>query len=84
MNKLIFVDLVLGIARYCRMRLLVAALIMSSVGQTSLAQTAPAPEGHAVITIYHHVSDTTPRSTSLTAEELRIQMEYLRDNNFEV
>jgi poly-beta-1,6-N-acetyl-D-glucosamine N-deacetylase len=39
---------------------------------------------HAVITIYHHVSDSTPRSTSLTVEELRVQLEYLRDNNFEV
>jgi peptidoglycan/xylan/chitin deacetylase (PgdA/CDA1 family) len=84
MNKFIFIDQMLGIARHCRTRLLVAALIMTSAGQTSLAQTAPAPEGHAVITIYHHVSDSTPRSTSLTAEELRIQMEYLRDNHFEV
>lgn len=48
------------------------------------AQPAPAEEGHAVITIYHHVSDSTPRSTSLTEQELRIQMEYLRNNNFEV
>lgn len=50
----------------------------------ALAQTAPSPEGHAVITIYHHVSASTPRSTSLTPEELRTQMEYLRDNQFEV
>lgn len=40
--------------------------------------------GHAVIAIYHHVSDSTPRSTSLTPQELRTQLEYLRDNNFEV
>lgn len=39
---------------------------------------------HAVIAIYHHVSDSTPRSTSLTPDELRTQLEYLRDNNFEV
>ena len=50
----------------------------------AVAQSTPAPEGHAVITIYHHVSDTTPRATSLTEQELRIQMEYLRDNNFTV
>lgn len=51
----------------------------------ALASTAtPALAQHAAITIYHHVADDTPRSTSLTAEELRIQMEYLRDNEFEV
>ena len=84
MNKFIFIDQMLGIARHGRTRSLVAALIMTSACQASLAQTAPSPEGHAVITIYHHVSDSTPRSTSLTADELRIQMEYLRDNRFEV
>src|SRR5690554_6318871 len=45
---------------------------------------APAQAQHAVITIYHHVAEDTPRSTSLTADELRIQMEYLRDHEFEV
>lgn len=59
----------------------IAGLLLSTCG---LAQSAPSPEAHAVITIYHHVSDSTPRSTSLTEQELRIQMEYLRDNNFDV
>lgn len=49
-----------------------------------LGFTAPVAAQHAVITIYHHVADDTPRSTSLTADELRIQMQYLRDHNFEV
>ncbi|MDO9519199.1 MAG: polysaccharide deacetylase family protein [Pseudohongiella sp.] len=61
---------------------LAAVSVLSS--NAGMAQTAPSPEGHAVITIYHHVSDSTPRSTSLTPEELRIQMQYLQDNNFEV
>lgn len=51
---------------------------------TGAAAGAAAQGGHAVIAIYHHVSDSTPRSTSLTAEELRTQLEYLRDNDFEV
>ncbi|HLT64623.1 MAG TPA: polysaccharide deacetylase family protein [Pseudohongiella sp.] len=64
---------------------LTAAMLALDASQL-WAQAAPAPaeEGHAVILIYHHVSTTTPRSTSLTPEELRIQMEYLRDNQFEV
>ena len=48
------------------------------------AATVPAQAQHAVITIYHHVAEDTPRSTSLTPDELRIQMEYLRDNEFDV
>ncbi|OFE13808.1 hypothetical protein PHACT_00285 [Pseudohongiella acticola] len=39
---------------------------------------------HAVIATYHHVSESTPRSTSLTPDELRTQLEYLRDNDFAV
>lgn len=51
----------------------------------ALALGLPAAHAqHAVITIYHHVSDSTPRSTSLTPDELRTQLEYLRDNDFEV
>jgi len=40
--------------------------------------------GHAVITIYHHVDENTPASTSLSPAQFQEQMEYLRDNNFEV
>lgn len=60
-----------------RIFLLLALSMTLLLPHSALAQ-------HAVITIYHHVSDSTPRSTSLTAQELRIQMQYLRDNNFEV
>lgn len=62
-------------------------LRLSSLGASiSLAAmlSTPAQAQHAVIAIYHHVSDSTPRSTSLTPQELRIQLEYLRDNDFEV
>jgi peptidoglycan/xylan/chitin deacetylase (PgdA/CDA1 family) len=57
----------------------VALIAAWGAGVSSQAQAQ-----HAVIAIYHHVSDSTPRSTSLTPAELRTQMEYLRDNNFEV
>lgn len=87
MNKFTLFDQVLDFLRYVlrqRAQTMTTALALILAGQSGFAQTAPTPEGHAVITIYHHVSDSTPRSTSLTAEELRIQMEYLRDNDFEV
>lgn len=43
-----------------------------------------AGDDHAVITIYHHVDDSTPPSTSLSPEQFREQMHYLRDNEFTV
>lgn len=66
------------------LRVAVLAFVASALPAATWAQTPEASDAHAVITIYHHVSDTTPRSTSLTAQELRTQMEYLRDNNFAV
>ncbi len=38
----------------------------------------------AVVLQYHHISSTTPRSTSVTADEFREHMEYLHDNKFTV
>ncbi len=46
--------------------------------------TTPTGDDHAVITIYHHVDDSTPPSTSLSPEQFREQMEYIRDNDFTV
>lgn len=56
-------------------------LIGSFVFVSSPAHAAP--KG-VVILQYHHVGDDTPRVTSLTAEELRAQLRYLKDNNFQV
>lgn len=42
-----------------------------------------APKG-VVILQYHHVGDDTPRVTSLTAAELRAQLRYLQQNDFQV
>ncbi|GGP44246.1 polysaccharide deacetylase family protein [Shewanella saliphila] len=37
-----------------------------------------------VILQYHHVSDSTPKSTSVTPEQFAEQMQYLAENNFTV
>ncbi|MDP2559565.1 polysaccharide deacetylase family protein [Psychrobium sp. 1_MG-2023] len=38
----------------------------------------------AVVLQYHHVSDTTPESTSLTVQQFQQHMDYLKENNFKV
>ena len=42
------------------------------------------PAQAAVMLIYHHVADDTPRVSSVTADELRQHLQYLKDNNFQV
>lgn len=38
----------------------------------------------AVILQYHHVSDSTPKSTSITPEQFAVHLKYLQENNFNV
>lgn len=38
----------------------------------------------AVILQYHHVSDTTPISTSITPEQFEVHLKYLQENSFNV
>ena len=38
----------------------------------------------AVILQYHHVSDITPNSTSITPTQFRIHLQYIKDHNFKV
>ena len=38
----------------------------------------------AVILQYHHISDKTPPSTSISPEQFEVHMQYLADNNFKV
>ncbi|MCJ8318298.1 MAG: polysaccharide deacetylase family protein [Colwellia sp.] len=38
----------------------------------------------AVILQYHHVSETTPKSTSITPAQFEVHLQYLKDNNFTV
>ncbi len=37
-----------------------------------------------VILQYHHVSETTPASTSISPDQFSLHMQYLKDNNFKV
>lgn len=47
-----------------------------------LAQAEAEPS--VSILMYHHVSDSTPRSTSVSPDELRAHLTYLQDNDFTV
>ena len=38
----------------------------------------------AVILQYHHVSDSTPASTSISPKQFEVHLQYLKDNNFKV
>lgn len=38
----------------------------------------------AVVILYHHVSDTTPKSTSISPAQFDAQMDYLEKNNFTI
>lgn len=42
------------------------------------------PVNAAVMLIYHHVAEDTPRVSSVTPSEFREHLSYLRDNNFQV
>jgi poly-beta-1,6-N-acetyl-D-glucosamine N-deacetylase len=42
------------------------------------------PVQAAVMLIYHHVANDTPRVSSVTADELRGHLQYFKDNNFQV
>ncbi len=44
----------------------------------------PAGASAAVVILYHHVSDTTPKSTSISPAQFEVQMDYLEKNNFTV
>lgn len=56
-----------------------------AIGLLVLSQSAWAEAEPSVsILMYHHVSESTPRSTSVSPEELRAHLEYLEDNDFTV
>src|SRR6187402_3043018 len=44
----------------------------------------PAGVQAAVVILYHHISDTTPKSTSISPAQFEAQMDYLEKNNFTV
>ena len=46
--------------------------------------SASKAEDHAVVLVYHHVSETTPALTSVTPEVFQSHLDYLQENNFTV
>ena len=42
------------------------------------------PSFSAVILQYHHVSDSTPKSTSITPKQFEVHLQYLKDHHFKV
>lgn len=59
------------------MRTLVSALVL-------MLCAAAFAEDHAVILLYHHVSDDTPPSTSISPARFSAHLEYLSDHQFKV
>lgn len=51
---------------------------------TTLAGRAYAQDDHAVILLYHHVSDETPASTSVTPDRFERHLDFLADEGFRV
>ena len=58
-------------------RLAIAFLLLTSAA-------AALAEGGFVMTLYHHVSDETPRSTSLSTDELESHIKWLKDHDFSI
>ncbi len=61
---------------------LIVLLALVLISLLSASQTSAAE--HAVISIYHHVADDTPPSTSLSPARFKEHMEYLRDDGYTV
>lgn len=64
--------------------LLVTAILGLLAASFTVPVRAAEPAGHATILVYHHVSESTPRITSVTPAEFRAQLEYLEKNGFRV
>lgn len=61
------------------MRILSTALLWMT-----LCGCAGAQDDHAVILLYHHVSDDTPASTSVTPEQFERHLDFLADEGYRV
>lgn len=57
--------------------------ITSTITLSALSAAAVAAE-HATITLYHHVSESTPASTSISPVNFRAHLDHLRDDGFTV
>lgn len=56
------------------------------IGRCALAMffSLPVVAQAAVVILYHHVSESTPKSTSISPAQFEAQMDYLEQNNFTV
>lgn len=51
---------------------------------TCFSLSLPLSSNAAVVLLYHHVSNTTPKSTSISPDAFEAQMDYLEKNQFKV
>ncbi len=63
---------------------LAARLVAILLGLAVAACANSGGEDHAVILVYHHVADDTPRSTSVTPEEFSAQLDLIEAQGFTV
>lgn len=63
-----------------RLRWCLLALVLASGWTTA----SPPDPPHAVILLYHHVSEQTPASTSVTPAQFERHLEYLADHDYRV
>lgn len=60
-----------------------AAIIIATTALMTLLSPSALAQ-HAVITVYHHVAEDTPPSTSISPADFRAHLEYLQTNDFAV
>ncbi len=60
------------------------ALLLLVVACTPASVPPASAQKHAVILMYHHVADDTPRSTSVTPAAFEAHLEYLAEHDFNV
>ncbi len=74
-------DVIFQLIKFLLM-ILLGALAVGSVGQVLAAETCL--PSHGVILIYHHISEETPPSTSISPDVFEQHLEYLATNGFRV
>lgn len=67
--------------RILRFSLAVTLFSLFAVARLAFGQN---DDNQAVVLQYHHVSSSMPRSTSVTVDEFRAHMQFLRDNGFSI
>src|SRR5690606_39396213 len=74
----------LGLKKSLRKSLIMSATALTALALSLTLSTSLSAAEHATITLYHHISETTPDSTSVPPQRFREQMEYLRDDGYHV